>query len=211
MSVYVTDESHVILDINGYFTGAPAANALAFYLQDPCRVVETEGPVGPFGGPHMAPGETRSFPFGASPCGFPAGAMAYSLNVTVAPMAPLSYLTAWPSTLPRPLASTLNAHTGLPTANAAIVPAGPDRGVQVYVTHSTRLVMDRNGYFAAPGGPHELFFRPLAPCRVLDTREPGQGPILDGERQVAFAGRCGIPSTAEALSLIHISEPTRPY
>jgi hypothetical protein len=46
-------------------------------------------------------------------------------------------------------------------------------------------------------------FRTLTPCRLLDTRQPADGPALaSGEvRALALAGRCGLPATARALSL----------
>jgi hypothetical protein len=46
-------------------------------------------------------------------------------------------------------------------------------------------------------------FYTLSPCRLLDTRIPAQGPaISDGSsREITFAGNCGIPSTATAVSL----------
>jgi hypothetical protein len=33
-------------------------------------------------------------------------------------------------------------------ANAAIVPAGTDAAISVYVTHPTQVILDINGYFA---------------------------------------------------------------
>ena len=46
-------------------------------------------------------------------------------------------------------------------------------------------------------------FYTLAPCRLLDTRLPGQGPALSAgvPRTLATVGRCGIPPSAAALVL----------
>jgi hypothetical protein len=46
-------------------------------------------------------------------------------------------------------------------------------------------------------------FYPVTPCRVLDTRQPGQGPALaDGvSRIAAFHGTCGVPATARAVAV----------
>ena len=53
---------------------------------------------------------------------------------------------------------------------------------------------------AAPGPPALNFFT-LTPCRVVDTRLAG-GPLVAGiERTFTFAGTCGIPSTAVAVSI----------
>ena len=51
-------------------------------------------------------GSSRSFAIPQSACGIPDTALAYSLNVTVVPQGPLSYLTLWPTGQARPLVST---------------------------------------------------------------------------------------------------------
>lgn len=45
-------------------------------------------------------------------------------------------------------------------------------------------------------------FRPITPCRLLDTRSPGEGPaILSGTtRYVAVKGVCGIPPSATSIT-----------
>jgi len=68
--------------------------------------------------------------------------------VTVVPSGPLSYLTLWPAGSARPLASTLNSFAGKVVANAAIVPAGSSGAVSVFVTDTTHVIVDINGYFA---------------------------------------------------------------
>jgi hypothetical protein len=50
----------------------------------------------------------------------------------------------------QPLVSTLNAPTGTITANAAIVPAGANGDLSVFVTNDSDLIIDVNGYFAQP-------------------------------------------------------------
>jgi len=68
--------------------------------------------------------------------------------VTVVPSGVLYYLTAWPAGLSQPLVSTLNSFDGSIVANAAIVPAGTNGAISIYVTNPTHLVLDINGYFA---------------------------------------------------------------
>lgn len=45
-------------------------------------------------------------------------------------------------------------------------------------------------------------FTPLDPCRLLDTRDPGDGPALVGQtvRDVVVRGLCGIPQGATAIT-----------
>lgn len=170
VSVYVTDNAHVIIDINGYFVNAPSANGLAFYPVTPCRVSDTRNATGPRGGPALVALQTRSIPVLSSSCGIPASAQAYSLNATVVPQGQFGFLSVWPTGLSQPVVSTLNALTGTVTANAAIVRAGTSGEVSVYATDRADLILDINGYFAPPGGAGALRFNPTGPCRILDTR-----------------------------------------
>jgi len=119
-----------------------------------CRVADTRGMNGPLGGPSMAAGEIRSFPIPSGVCNVPINASAYSLNVTVVPHEPFSYLTIWPTGQARPDVSTLNANEGGVVANAAIVTAGINGAVSIYVTDSADIFLDINGYFAGQKSPN---------------------------------------------------------
>ncbi len=207
VSVYVTNPTDVILDINGYFDASAGSNALAFYTATPCRVADTRGATGTFGGPSM-PGETaRDFPVPLSGCGIPATAGAYSLNVTVVPPGYLGYLTAWPAGQARPNASTLNSWKGKVVANAALVPAGTNESISVFVKNPTDVILDINGYFGQPGQNGALAFYPVTPCRIADTRGasgPFGGPEMAAKSTRSFpipASGCNIPATAAAYSL----------
>jgi len=132
---------------------------------------------------------------------------AYALNVTVIPYAPLGFLSIWPAGQPQPTVSTLNSLDMRVKANAAIVTAGAAGGVSVFVTGGTDMVIDINGYFAAPGESAGLVFYPVPPCRVADTRGgagPLAGPAL-AQRQTRVipvsASACGVPGNAGAYSL----------
>jgi uncharacterized repeat protein (TIGR03803 family) len=175
ISVYATDTTDVIVDVDGYFILPGAApqgtSTLTYYALPPCRVADTRGPVGGLGGPALVGGQERDFPvLDASSCGIPSSAKAYSLNVTAVPRGTLNFLTVWPAGQSRPTVSTLNAPTGTATANAAVVTAGSAGAVAVYATDDTDLVLDIDGYFAAPG-TNGLSFYPAPPCRALDTRQ----------------------------------------
>jgi hypothetical protein len=66
----------------------------------------------------------------------------------------LIYLTTWPTGQGMPGVSTLNDFSsgtvvpGRVVANAAIVPAGTNGSVNVYVSDLTDVIIDINGYFA---------------------------------------------------------------
>jgi len=200
VSVYVTDPTQVILDIDGYFVPAGSnASALAFYPLTPCRVADTRYSNGALGSPFIAGKSSRNFPVQSSHCGIPSTAKAYSFNVTAVPHKTLGYLTVWPTGAAQPLVSTLNSYNGQVVANAAFVPAGTSGGVSVYVTDDTDVLLDINGYFAPPGdGGLSLYT--LTPCRVVDTRS-GTTPF-PGTLVVNVEGSsCAPPSTADAYVL----------
>jgi hypothetical protein len=145
ISVYASDTTDVIIDINGYFA-PPGTGSLDFYTITPCRVFDTRSAAGPLGGPIMSGGQSRSFTVPSSGCGIPGTAKAYSLNATVVPPAPLSYLTLWGSG-GMPYVSTLNSLDGTVVANAALVPAGANGEVTAFTTNLSHLLLDINGYF----------------------------------------------------------------
>ncbi len=207
VSVYVTDPTDVILDINGYFDTSTGPTSYSFYPATPCRIADTRGGTGQFGGPSLGSREKRDFPIPLSPCAIPSTASAYSLNVTVVPPGYLGYLTTWPTGQAQPNASTLNSWTGKVVANAALVPAGSNGSVSVFVSDPTNVIVDTNGYFAPPGATGALTFYPVTPCRVADTRGAvGDfgGPTMEAQTTRAFAipaSACSIPATATAYSL----------
>jgi YVTN family beta-propeller protein len=188
--------------------GTPPTALQFVPLAQPCRAVDTRPDRG--GGGPVQGGIPQNFPIsGAGTCVTLPSAAAYSMNVSVVPQGRLSYLTVWPTGLPRPLASTLNSLDGRIKANAAIIPAGTNGEISVYATQTTNVIVDVNGYFAPVSGS-TLAFYPLAPCRVADTRydtyPPGLGPpYLTAGDERAFpilnATTCNIPSDAAAYSL----------
>ena len=200
VSVYTSDPTQFILDIDGYFVPAgTSASGLEFYPVTPCRIADTRNPTGALGGPFLTGDTSRDFPVQSSACGIPATAKAYSLNITAVPHGGLGYLTAWPSGQTQPEVSTLNATTGAVTANAAIVPAGTSGEVSIYASDDTDVILDVNGYFAAPGtGGLSLYT--VTACRVIDTRD-GAG-AFDGVLTVPVeTSVCAAPATAHAYVL----------
>ena len=198
ISVYATDSTDVIVDINGYFQPA-ASQTLQFYPLTPCRVFDTRNAQGVLGGPALAGGHERDFPVLSSSCQIPASALAYSMNFTVVPVKnrSLGYLTVWPAGQTQPVVSTLNNPTATIVANAAIVPAGTKGAIAVYADQNTQLIGDINGYFAPPDNGLSLY--PSQPCRVIDTRS--SGGAFDGQRTPAVnvaGSACPVPRAAQS-------------
>jgi len=198
ISIFVTDATDVVIDINGYFVSNSNPNALAFYPLTPCRVVDTRNPAAPLGGPGFAGQDVRTFPVLSSNCNIPAAARAYALNFAAVPTAPLGYMTAWPTGQTQPVVASLNATTGAVTANAVIVGAGTNGSVDVFALSATDLVIDITGYFAPPGAGGLSLYN-VAPCRVLDTRLPaGSLPFSDTRDVNVATSPCGVPAAARA-------------
>ncbi len=168
----------------------PSSTAVQFIPVTPCRVVDTRQ------GSPIQGGTSEVFVVPQlGSCNIPASSSAYSLNVTVVPRGRLGYLTIWPAERPQPNVSTMNSSDGRVKANAAIVPAGASGGVSVYVSNTTDVILDIDGYFATPG-QSTLAFYPLTPCRIVDTRNTNGdlgGPFLTG-----FSGT-RLPHTGEQL------------
>ena len=193
------------------FTGV-ALTGLEFYPVTPCRLADTRVSSfqSGFGPPSLSAGATRTFNIPSNTtCGIPANSAAYSLNVTAVTRGYLGILTIWPAGQTMPNASTLNSYSTTPTAiaDAAIVPAGANGGINVWVTDATDLVLDIDGYFAPPQ-TGALAFYPVAPCRLVDTRSAaiqfGPPSMPAGSIRsfpIPANVACAIPATATAYSL----------
>ena len=167
----------------------------------PTRLVDSRPAeaIGGFTTP-WGPGETRTVDI-AGPLGGVVPA-AVALNVTVTDTTAESYLAAWPTGSPRPLASTLNWTPGQTVANATIVPVGADGTVSVFnAAGDAHVVIDLVGTYAET---NVAGFTPTGPTRVLDSRVPGSpnsspwGP--NEARAVPVTGN-GVPDDALAVAV----------
>jgi len=175
----------------------------------PCRLVDTRQM---FNGMGFQGTQTFNLPasaqaggaYGTCPHSSLSSAQAYSLNVTLVPKngGPVYYLTIWPAGEPQPFVSLMNSYDGRIKANAAIVPAGTNGEVSVFVTNTTDVLIDIDAYFASASDPSALAFFPLSPCRIVDTRHGNDGGTLQAghERDYPIPGNCGIPNAAAAYS-----------
>jgi photosystem II stability/assembly factor-like uncharacterized protein len=85
------------------------------------------------------------------------------------------------------------AYRVIPASGGRILYAATNRGVFQYEAVTTS-------------------FFTLAPCRLIDTRDPGDSAIAAGsERVISLTGRCGIPASARSLALnLTVTESTDP-
>jgi YVTN family beta-propeller protein len=157
--------------------------AVEFKPLTPCRLIDTRAPGG---GGAIAGGTFRDFYLPQlGGCGVPNNAVVYSLNVTVVPRGALGYLTIWPTAQDLPVVSTMNSLDRRVKANAALIPAGYQGGVSVFVSNTSDVILDINGYFPTQGETYEFY--PLPPCRLVDTR--GAAGNLGGPRLEASSRR----------------------
>jgi hypothetical protein len=173
---------------------ATPAGSLVFVAMTPCRIADTRDagyPAG-FGPPSLVGNASRTFAIQSlsSPCPVPSIAQAYSFNVTavppgttfpgnVNPSGALGHLTIWPTGVPQPVVSTLNSFLGTVVANAAIVPAGTGGSVNVFVSQSTDLIIDINGYYAPQSGITLAQGTAAAPTLSF-SGDPGTGIFSSG-------------------------------
>lgn len=143
--IYSSRDTHLVVDVNGYFPGVTAYQAL-----DPARLLETrpqESTIdGRFlGGGLLAAGTVTELPV-AGRGGVPSDAATVMLNVTVTePTAP-GFVTVYPCGTSTPLASNLNYDVGTTVAIAAIVQVGSDGTVCLFNSSPTQLVVDVSGF-----------------------------------------------------------------
>ncbi len=130
---------------------APAqAAGTDYYTVSPCRLVDTRGTAGPFGGPNLAANANRAFTVGGR-CGVSTAANAVAVNVTVVP-ASAGYLTFGATGATKPLAATITFRAGLVRTNNAILPLGTGGGVTAWsgTTADLPIIVDVVGYFSDP-------------------------------------------------------------
>ena len=138
--MFPSNDTDLVVDINGYFAAPGGLNGLSFYVLTPCRVLDTRNNNGlPFV-------HELTVNVVGSVCAPPNTAQAYVSNATVVPPHPLGYLTLWPDGQQQPGVSTLNAVDGWITSNMAIVPTSNGL-IDAFASNPTHLVLDISGYF----------------------------------------------------------------
>lgn len=95
----------------------------------------------------------------------PANATAVSLNVTAVNPVSAGFVTVWPCSADRPVASNLNYVAGRVVPNGVIAPIGSNGKVCLYSRSETDLVVDVAGWFVGDA------FAAATPTRLVDTRD----------------------------------------
>ncbi|MFN3255887.1 MAG: choice-of-anchor Q domain-containing protein [Ilumatobacter sp.] len=187
----------------------------------PARVLETRaGPTfrtidGQFEGiGRRADGAQLTLPI-VGRAGVPADAKAVIINITAVAPDGVGFVTAHPCLVNPPLASSLNFRLDAEAGNEIVAELNADGEICLFNRTSTDLVVDVVGYV-----PAESLYRPVAPARLLDTRDngvtidglfqqTGQRPS-DSQLTLDVAGRGGISANARAVVInVTTVKPTR--
>jgi uncharacterized repeat protein (TIGR01451 family) len=121
-----------------------------FFSLVPCRLIDTRGANGTWGGPALAARSERVFPL-VGRCGIPPTARAVALNLTATGSTGVGSLRAYaafPESIPT--TSVLNFAAGVTRANNAVVALSAAGQVAVFnnmAVGTTHLVVDVVGYF----------------------------------------------------------------
>jgi IPT/TIG domain-containing protein len=121
----------------------------SFFTVAPCRVLDTRNSIGPFGGPALSAGGSRTFVI-AGQCGIPPTALSVAANVTVTGSTSGGFLSVYPAGSPVPLASTINFAAGQTRANNAILTLGPSGDITAATGQpagTVHFILDLTGYF----------------------------------------------------------------
>jgi beta-glucanase (GH16 family) len=178
----------------------------AYTAVTPVRLLDTRNAGGSLG----AGGVLNLTVAGVTP-GAPAGASAVVLNVTVTNTTAASYLTVYPAGATRPLASSLNWAAGKTIPGLVTVQVGTGGAITIFNgVGSTDVVVDLEGYFAAPSGTAGGEVA-LTPARITDTRtgsgRPNAGSTLGvgGTITVQVTGAGGVPASGASAAILNVT------
>ena len=162
-------------------------------------------------------GQSLTSPTGAA-LTVPDVVSAVSLNVTVVNPARPGFVTVYPCTVQRPLASNLNYVAGDVVPNGVIAPVGATGKVCFYSSASTDIVVDIAGWFAGDS------FVGASPLRLVDTRNGTGAPAARINNAAALpvsvvgqsvslpdGSTANVPASASAVALnVPVVNPSRP-
>jgi len=139
--------THLVADVAGWF-GLNVDWAPGYSGLTPTRILDTRFGVGVPAAP-VGPGSAIDLQV-TGRGGIPAtGVSAVVLNVTVTQPTATSFLTAWPTGLPFPLAANLNYVPNLTVPNLVVVKVGAGGCISLYNNSgSTHLVADVAGWYS---------------------------------------------------------------
>jgi alpha-tubulin suppressor-like RCC1 family protein len=182
---------HLVADLAGYYATAAGAK---FTALSPDRALDTRvtgNPPGP-GGSVVLNLANR----------IPVSATSVTFNLTATGGNASTFVTAFPTGSSLPNASNLNVPAGDTRANLVTVAVGTNRQVTLFNNAGgIHLIADLTGFYTPDYG---AFFVPVAPSRVLDTRNgTGTGgltyPLAQGETLAVDLANKALPATTTGV------------
>ncbi len=180
----------------------------------PARIEDTRTGSGlPGSGQPPGPGGTITVQV-AGEGGVPAtGAQAALVNITVIDPTSAGYVTAYPTGVPVPLASTVDFQAGVTKANLALVTLGRGGAISLFNAYgTTQVVVDVEGWYSSTSSPAGGLLNSVYPQRIVDTRpksgHPYAGQALGPGQSltVQVAGVGGIPSSGAMAVVMNLTE-----
>jgi transglutaminase-like putative cysteine protease len=147
--VFTEAETHLIVDVNGFIPNGGSPSTV-----NPARLVDTREGGSTTDGQQAGSGRIKAKTVAeiqvAGRGNIPTDAAAVMLNVTAVEPSGPGYLTVFPCGSPVPNASNVNYVTGQVVPNAVLAKVGVAGKVCVYTEAETHLIVDVNGFIAAP-------------------------------------------------------------
>jgi hypothetical protein len=206
----------VVVDVEGYYTSDQASSPGLFRGLVPSRILDTRANsrTGTCASSCATLGPASSIDLQvAGEGGVPGtGATAIVMNLTgTNASGPETFLTAYPSGQNRPNASNLNFGTGKTVPNRVVVPLGSGGRLTIYNNAgSADVILDVNGYYTGSSGSGSGgLYTPLAPSRILDTRN-GTGAYSGtggpgGQILLTVAGQGGVPPSGASAVILNVT------
>jgi len=203
ISLYTIAPGDLVVDVLGYFTGAPQPVAAGRFVEltAPQRVLDTRAD-----GVALANRVPRAVP---SPAGVDMSQVqALVMTVTGTSATQAGWIQAFPSDRPDVVAgtSTVNLVPGTSVANTAIIPVGAG-GVSVagwFGTGSGHVVVDVVGYITSDAAPVDLSGRyvPVRPARAFDSRTSTGDLTVAVPVEINAASAPGVAVPADATGVV---------
>jgi hypothetical protein len=196
-----------VADLAGWY-GAAGTTGAGYSTVTPARILDTRSGLG-LPAAKTGPGATLALPV-LGKGGVPqTGVSAVVLNITATAPTGVSFLTAWPAGVGRPLASNLNYTPGQTVPNLVMVKVGDGGVVDLYNNAGTvDLIADVAGWYGTEGGGSGALLSSVVPSRILDTRSAPSGTTKLGPAStlaLQITGKGGIPTTGVSAVVVNIT------
>ena len=186
-----------IVDLLGYYApvDGPVREGRFVGLPTPTRAIDTRNSFG-----YASSG---SYTWVDLTADIPTDASSVVINLTATECTGPGYFSALPAGADesrKPTTSSLNVTGAGDTRAASVIVPVPTvagrRRIKIYTRTAAKLIVDVNGYFTGPLSSLSTvgLFVPQSPVRILDTRQPGDGPKL----WPGWVVECKVPDVAAA-------------